>query len=98
MFIITPKREFLIKLACFLVVLSLCVAIFIHGQGLECGKCKIHFESYQTKSISPGAEVQQDFYVKIEDIYDYLLRDQCLVEFNLNDGYIYLNIINVSKN
>jgi len=98
MFELTPKREFTIKLVCFLVVLSLCVAIIINGQGLECEKCEIHFESYQTRAISSGAQVQQDFYLKIENIYEYLLEDQCLVRFDLDNGYIYTDMENVGKN
>ncbi|HDK42510.1 MAG TPA: hypothetical protein ENG87_03965 [Candidatus Pacearchaeota archaeon] len=89
-FILTEKKEFALKLFCFLVVLGLCIAIFINGQDLECSNCSIHFQAFQTKSVNPGQVVTQDFYVDILDIYNYFQNNEsCLIIFDLDNGYIY---------
>ncbi len=96
--ILTDEKEFAIKLFCFMVVLALCFAIYINGQDLDCSKCSIHFEAYQTKAVNPGAIIVQDFYVDIIEIYDYFKdNNSCLINFDLDNGYIYSQDVNEIK-
>ena len=96
MFLLTDKKEFVIKLFCFLIILGLCITIYINGQDLDCSKCSLHFQTFQTRAVNPGEVVTQDFYVNITDIYNYFQdNENCLIVFDLNNGYIYSQ--NVSK-
>jgi len=74
------KREVVIRLVCVIILVVLNLAIVIHGLSLSCDKCVINFRSQRPDEIFEP----NNFSVKLLDVYDYYLRDKCLVEFDEN--------------
>ena len=97
-FILTDKLEFCIKLFCFIIVISLCFAVYSNGQDLDCDKCIINFESYK-RLLSSSSEVYQNITIPIQDIYNNLFEEECVIIFDKDNGYIYnKDIENVAEN
>jgi len=85
---LTPKREFAIKLVCFLIVIGLCLAVYVNGKDLSCDNCSINFKAYKRVGDSNSNKVHQEFKVSLQDIHKSFLEEHCLVEFDLDNGYI----------
>ena len=88
-YVITPKREFLIKIFVIFILVSLNIAIYFNGRDLSCDKCMINFESYKREHETSSNKVSQNFTVNISEIYDYFVDEYCLVEFDRDNGYMY---------
>ena len=82
---ISEKQEFLLKAFCILVLITLNILIVLNGLTLDCNKCNIHFQAYEQIHTSVTGQSLNDFYLNINDIYDYFKKDICLIEWN-NDN------------
>ncbi len=86
--ILTPKKEFAIRLFCIAVLLTLCILVYSNGRQLDCNNCVINFEASRRGLDTASNEPFQSFSVKILDLYTNLTEeDECLVEFDKMQGY-----------
>ncbi len=86
--ILTPKLEFIIKLSCVLILAGLCFVVYFNGRKLDCNNCSIEFETFKRQSSSSNEQLQY-FSVPINQLYNNLLEEHCLVEFDSDQGYFY---------
>ena len=89
-FIITAKKEFMIKLFCFLMVVALGSANFINGKSLDCEKCVINFKSFKRGETSAQNEIYQEFKISVKDLHKDFLEDICLIEWiDEDNGFLH---------
>ena len=88
---ITKKQMLAIQIGCILILLFLNFAVWYNGKDFSCDQCEIRFTSNKRAKDSASMEVVQNLSVKITELYDGLLNDYCLVEFDKWQGYILKN-------
>lgn len=88
MYIITPKKELMIRIFCVVILLVLNIAIFAFQYGKTCNDCIINFISYDENLIG-STELFLKYDIKAVELYDGLVNDVCVIEFSELGGWIY---------
>ena len=92
MITLTPRLEFGIKIFCVLILLFLNFSIWYNGKELTCDNCKLYFEANKREENSASNKLYQNFSIRIVNLYEGLLENYCLVEFDRMQGYYVKNV------
>ena len=76
------KKEFVIRLFIFIVLLSLNIAVINNGRSLDCNKCILNFESYKRGSDTASNLLKYNFSMKVVDLHEGLLNGECRIIFD----------------
>jgi hypothetical protein len=79
---ISEKVEFIIKVFCIIIIITLNVLVYVHGKDLSCDKCKIHFQSEKTIYKNVYDSPLQNLYINISLIYNDFLNNKCYIEWD----------------
>jgi len=90
---VTQKQILGIQIFCIVMLLFLNLAVWYNGKDLSCDNCAITFRAGKVKPDSNSASRQeiQDFSINLNVLYDFLLEDYCLIEYDKNQGFILKN-------
>jgi len=91
--IITPKKELIIRSVILLIIIFFCIAIYLNGKTLECGECEIRLKTTK-RILTASREEIQNFQVNINEIYESLKDDRCVLIFDREQGFIYFGGLN----
>lgn len=84
------KTELAVRIFCVLILIGLCFAIWYNGKDLSCDNCEINFRA-DKRLLTSSRENIQDFKININELYQSLLDDECVMEFDKDYGYRYAN-------
>jgi len=79
------KTQIIILVFCIVVSLLLSASIYIRGHDNSCDKCQIDFITTQYSGI-----ILDKPYIKtvnVTDLYSGLLRNECIIKWDRNQGY-----------
>jgi len=91
---LNKTTSILVRIACIILVVSLCLAVYFNGKNISCDKCVIRFK--QTEKL--GAMVEWNEEVKVMDLNLNLSKGICLISWDNKNGYMSkLNKINLTQ-
>ena len=84
----TIKTELALRIVCVLILIGLNIAIWYNGKDLNCDDCAINFKA-DKRLLASSRENIQDFKININELYESLIDDKCIIEFDKDYGYRY---------
>jgi len=85
----TIKTELALRIVCILILIGLNIAIWYNGKDLSCDNCAINFKTNK-RLLTASRENIQDFKINISELYQSLIDDKCVIEFDEDYGYRYI--------
>ena len=82
------EKQVILKFISVTILIFLCLAVYIHGQGLKCENCQISFTASSSVQAIDAAPKLREYYVNITDLYYPFLNNTCLIAFNEHGGFI----------
>ena len=79
------KTQIIILVLCIVISLTLSTSIYVRGHNNSCSKCQIDFTTTQYYGITldePRVNI-----VNVTDLYSGLLRNECIIKWDKNQGY-----------
>ena len=85
-----PKTELLTRIINLIVIFGICLIIYLNGIKLDCDNCSISLTTHKPNWTSTSSiEVVKT--IKINELYDSLLSEDCVLKWNKDSGWNILN-------
>ena len=87
-----PKNELILRIINLIIILSLCIAIYLNGQQLDCEKCVLTLTTNKP-TVDSASYTREVLKIEVVDLFNSIKEDKCVLRWDKINGWMYQKVI-----